>query len=467
MSNELNMTQGNIDANTNTFSLTNGTIASLDYTSGTIYDGEFQRNINSTGTYYFPVGISSDRNAITIDINTLTTAGSLSAEFVESDAGIDGLPLDDVGTSIVDYFTDGYWDMDARSGFATSDFDVTLEAESFNDYPIGTESRVLKRTNDGDWSLDGNHAPSIDPDINRNNLTAGISSSTTQFGIGLPNCIRFTTQPISITECLDENISFSVVVNSREGAASYQWQKNGFDIPGETAATLSINNITQADAAIYRCEVTNACGTDYSDPADLFISEPFSGFGYAYRRTITIDDSQIPGSQNLENYPLMVNTSQLELRHTTSGGNVENINGYDIAFVDDNGNKLDHQLESYSPTGGQIIAWVRIPSLSYNSSTDIYILYGNPQVTTDQSTERVWSSDYVAVWHLNNDFDDATFFTNNGANTGTEDIAGLMGQARHFEYDDGDDRIFVNGFDVYSDELTLSSWINMELRRRG
>ncbi len=238
VSNELNMTQGNIDANTNTFSLTNGTIASLDYTSGTIYDGEFQRNINSTGTYYFPVGISSDRNAITIDINTLTTAGSLSAEFVESDAGIDGLPLDDAGTSIVDYFTDGYWDMDARSGFATSDFDVTLEAESFNDYPIGTESRVLKRTNDGDWSLDGNHAPSIDPDINRNNLTAGISSSTTQFGIGLPNCIRFTTQPISITECLDENISFSVVVNSREGAASYQWQKNGFDIPGETAASF-------------------------------------------------------------------------------------------------------------------------------------------------------------------------------------------------------------------------------------
>ena len=37
-----------------------------------------------------------------------------------------------------------------------------------------------------------------------------------------------------------------------------------------------------------------------------------------------------------------------------------------------------------------------------------------------------------------------------------------MGQARHFEYDDGDDRIDVNGFDVYSDELTLSSWINME-----
>ena len=347
------------------------------------------------------LGSSTDRNSITLEINTLTSAGPLSAEFLTSDPGSTGLPLDDAGTSIVDYFTDGYWDLDARSGFATSDFDVILEANIFNDYPIGTESRVLKRTSDGDWSLDGNHAASSDPDVYRNNLTAGISDATTQFGIGLPNCIRFTTQPVSLTECLDENISFSVAVNSREGAASYQWQKNGVDIPGETAASLSINNITRADAAIYQCEVTNSCGTDYSDPADLFISEPFSGFGYAYRRTITIDDSQIPGSQNLENYPLMVNITRPELSHTTSGGNVENINGYDIAFVNEDGNKLDHQLESYSPGTGQIIAWVRIPSLSYNSSTDIYILYGNPQVTTDQSTERVWSSDYVAVWHLN------------------------------------------------------------------
>ncbi len=327
---------------------------------------------------------------------------------------------------------------------------------------IGTESRVLKRTNDGDWELDGSHAASIDPNVYRNGLTGGISGSTTQFGVGLPHCIRFITHPVSLTECLDENISFSVTVDSREGAASYQWQKNGVDMPGETAATLSINNISHADAAIYRCEVTNACGTDYSDPADLFISEPFSGFGYAYRRTITINESQIPGSQNLENYPLMVNITEPELRHTTSSGNVENINGYDIAFVDEDGNKLDHQMESYIPTTGQYIGWVRIPSLSYNSNTDIYILYGNPQVSTDQSTERVWSSDYVAVWHLNDEFDDATFYGNDGTDFGTSDIAGLMGRARDFEYNDGDDRVTIDGFDVYSDEITLSSWINME-----
>ena len=57
MLNELTMTQGNVNVNSNTFSLTNGTVAGLDYTSGTIYGGEFVRGISATGTYYFPVGI--------------------------------------------------------------------------------------------------------------------------------------------------------------------------------------------------------------------------------------------------------------------------------------------------------------------------------------------------------------------------------------------------------------------------
>ncbi|KPL25972.1 MAG: hypothetical protein AMS23_03860, partial [Bacteroides sp. SM1_62] len=77
VSNSFTMTQGIIDANTNTLVLTNGTIAALSYISGQIYDGEFERSINTTGTYLFPVGTAADRNMLTIDINTLSNPGSL------------------------------------------------------------------------------------------------------------------------------------------------------------------------------------------------------------------------------------------------------------------------------------------------------------------------------------------------------------------------------------------------------
>ncbi len=51
---------------------------------------------------------------------------------------------------------------------------------------------------------------------------------------------------------------------------SYQWQKDGVAIPGQTSSTLSINSFEPArDAGDYTAAVTNIFGTVYSDPIPL------------------------------------------------------------------------------------------------------------------------------------------------------------------------------------------------------
>ena len=47
-----------------------------------------------------------------------------------------------------------------------------------------------------------------------------------------------------------------------------------------------------------------------------------------------------------------------------------------------------------------LVAWVRIPVLTPSGNTVIRMLYGNPQATTNPSTQDVWNSDYAGVWHL-------------------------------------------------------------------
>ncbi len=53
------------------------------------------------------------------------------------------------------------------------------------------------------------------------------------------------------------------------GTLSYQWRKNGVNIPGATGANYTINNVTTSDAGSYDLIVSSACGSDISTPATL------------------------------------------------------------------------------------------------------------------------------------------------------------------------------------------------------
>ncbi|MBK6527487.1 MAG: DUF2341 domain-containing protein [Crocinitomicaceae bacterium] len=84
---------------------------------------------------------------------------------------------------------------------------------------------------------------------------------------------------------------------------------------------------------------------------------------------------------------------------------------------------MSHQIEHYNPVTGNYIAWVRIPSLSATVSTGIHMYYGNSAIASNPSTTATWSAGYNGVWHLHNDFLDASGTGNNGTNNGSTDVS--------------------------------------------
>lgn len=129
-----------------------------------------------------------------------------------------------------------------------------------------------------------------------------------------------------------------------------------------------------------------------------------SGPGGAYQhvRPITIDHTKVPNT-NQTDFPMLFSGMFTYLKTTANGGDVTNVNGYDIIFTSDAAGltQLDHEIESYDPTTGAVNFWIRIPTLATATDTVIYIHYGNNSISTSQeNVTGVWDSDFALVVHM-------------------------------------------------------------------
>ncbi len=76
-----------------------------------------------------------------------------------------------------------------------------------------------------------------------------------------------TTQPQSITVAQNAAASFSVVATG-SGTLTYQWQKDGVDIPGATSATLSLASAKPWHIGDYTVKLSDTSGTNTSKYAN-------------------------------------------------------------------------------------------------------------------------------------------------------------------------------------------------------
>jgi len=83
--------------------------------------------------------------------------------------------------------------------------------------------------------------------------------------------------------------------------------------------------------------------------------------GWSYRKKITFNSANITADQT--NFPVLISLTDADL-----AAHAQN-NGDDILFTDSGGsNKLSYEIEKYNAGTGELVAWVKIPTLS--SSTD-------------------------------------------------------------------------------------------------
>jgi hypothetical protein len=148
--------------------------------------------------------------------------------------------------------------------------------------------------------------------------------------------------------------------------------------------------------------------------------------GYTYRRTITIDHTKVPNTDQT-NFPVLIcfngatgtscdvansNTALPGLKTVANSGKVINTAVSTVPVVhticadciitDSSSALLPFELINYSATTGAAEFWVKIASLSHTSDTSLFIYYGNAAVVTDQSAPNsVWNAQYQTVLHMN------------------------------------------------------------------
>lgn len=144
---------------------------------------------------------------------------------------------------------------------------------------------------------------------------------------------------------------------------------------------------------------------------------------WGYRTKITIDYTKV-STTNHTDFPVLINSTNADWKHTGSGGHVGNSDGTDILFTSSDGTtKLKHEIERYTSTTGEVIAWVKVPTLSSSANTELYMYYGNAGVAAQADAANVWDSNFKTVLHLG-DGSTLSAASSTGINNGT--ITGPM-----------------------------------------
>jgi hypothetical protein len=177
------------------------------------------------------------------------------------------------------------------------------------------------------------------------------------------------------------------------------------------------------------------------------------------RRTRLVFQNGAQGA--LTDIPILVrlNASKLDYAQTQNGGQ-------DLRFVDGDGTTLPHEIEVWNEAGDSLV-WIKAPQIDAGSTSDfVYMLYGNAAAPDAQSKAAVWSSDYQAVWHLNESTGANVDSANSiscawaGGGFGSQNASGFIGGANSFDNDSSD-----CGVDAVADTTgsTITAWVNLTL----
>ncbi|HEX4133716.1 MAG TPA: choice-of-anchor D domain-containing protein [Bryobacteraceae bacterium] len=211
--------------------------------------------------------------------------------------------------------------------------------------------------------------------------------------------------------------------------------------------------------------------------------------GYSYQATFTVAAGQVPSAQT--NFSALISGTFADFATTANGGRVTNTCTQtvgnnattvpcDLIFTSDAAGTvlLNSEFETYSAATGAVNIWVNAPTLS--NGTVIYAWYGQPSVTTIQTTpSATWSSNFMAVYHLKENpagtappMNDSTPNGNNATMNGTvlasQQQPGEIDGSVNFEGNTWASLANPANFSFErTDSFSLSGWFNIASNSSG
>ena len=176
---------------------------------------------------------------------------------------------------------------------------------------------------------------------------------------------------------------------------------------------------------------------------------------WLFRKQITIKHSNV--EDDLENFPVLVQHTLLDPTNQSQP------DGDDFVFTLADGTKLNHEIEKYDSSSGELIAWVNITSLSSVDDTVLYVYYGNDVCGNQENVHGTWDSNFFGVWHLKEGnvrrYDSTSNGRDfNGVSGDPTSIPGKIGKCQDF---DGNDCILMYEKNI-GQTHTVSFWIKID-----
>jgi hypothetical protein len=269
-----------------------------------------------------------------------------------------------------------------------------------------------------------------------------------------------------------------VTIGTTTAGATIRYTTDG-STPTSSSGTVYSGAITVASTSTLKAIAYAASMTDSAVTTAAYTIQAASTGGPAWynsswsgRKPVTVDHTKVSNSSTLANFPMLFSVTDAAFKAASSGGSVGKSDGTDILFTAGDGvTKLSHELESYNPTTGQLVAWVRLPALSNASDIVVYVYFGNSSAADQQNKSGVWDNNFSGVWHMSDNATsqavlDSTVNAGNGSAqnpTSKRSTAGQIGNALVF--DGSTDYVRIPNspaLDIPTNTpFTMETWVNV------
>src|SRR5436309_6317292 len=279
-----------------------------------------------------------------------------------------------------------------------------------------------------------------------------------------------TVNAVDANWYLVNSVSDTVGITSSDGSAS---------LPGNAALssgtmTFSVTLNTAGTKTVTASDITNTGMTADTSPSTTVSAVSWYATNWAYRKILSIDQTKVgaTGAPHA-NFPVLVSRTDTDLQSKAQS------TGNDILFTSSDGTtKLSHEIEKDVSSTGELVAWVKVPSVSSSAATVIYMYYGYASAANQQNVVNTWDANFKAVWHLKEDpggtgaqMKDSTVNANHGTAAGSmtsaNKVAGMVGDGTNF--DGVANQINLSGFSVITAPWMLEFWIrpvDLDTQRR-
>ena len=187
---------------------------------------------------------------------------------------------------------------------------------------------------------------------------------------------------------LGKNVGFTVAVSNLTAGTTYNYRLRAVgDDDDEETAPLTGTVTTLGDAG-------EVIGSEHTH----FFDDGTNAFWVVndFERYLEFTVTGYKGTETLTNFPVMVEVRKKD----TNGFSYDDFyhyEGTDLAFVDEKGHIIPHEIDTWNRSGQSLI-WVRLPEM--NNGTKFTMCYRSPLLDPLPDAGNVFEK-YVGVWHMN------------------------------------------------------------------